>query len=390
MFRIMQKEFLGMLRDRSGFVFSLIFPVVLVFVLGNMLASLDNADAPIEEIRLAYIVETQNPAEAAAIDEFLTVMEENSQVKLTESDDFSVSKVDVDKGDLDACVVFSEPFSVTIAEGGDLVKNRAVKLTMQSFAREYAAISVLMAHVGVEDSGSWAGMTGIDGATFAPVPSRVALSMTELTDLTVDKDLGVNRSMIDYYAVMMIVMIVFMSGSSIGASSVYQSKQDGTMRRTMLSPVSRSKYFASSLLGFFPLHILSVLCVMVPSVLFFGAHYANTWQGNVLLFIGLSVVGMAATGVCMITGIFMKTNPFIPFMAVVWVLLFFSGTFSKEIFITGFSEYLPTSMIRAAAFDLTIFGRPDGMILVTVVSIGVTAITAAIGSALLRRKELVA
>jgi hypothetical protein len=45
-------------------------------------------------------------------------------------------------------------------------------------------------------------------------------------------------------------------------------------------------------------------------------------------------------------------------------------------------------MIRAAAFDLTIFGRPEQMIIVTVVSTAILVLSVVAGSLLLRKKEL--
>jgi ABC-2 type transport system permease protein len=390
----------------------MIFPVVIVFILGNMLQSLDNADQPIEKIKLAYVIETENPMDIQAINQFIKAVDENASVKLTKSDDFAASKAAVDDDKLDAAVCFKEPFAITVAEGSDLTKNRAVKLTMQSFAREYASIGVLATHTGVIaapptgviaasepqssyegqalDPGSEPGMTNFEPGMTSFEPGMTLSEEPPMANyvLSIDKDLGVNRSMIDYYAVMMILMIAFMAGSSTGAVTIWQGRQDGTMRRVMLSPVSRSKYFVHTLLGMIPQNLLQVAAIMIPSVLIYNAHYASTWQQNLLLFFGFTVIGLAVAAVCMIFGIFMKINPFIPFMAVVWVLLFLSGTFSKEIFITGFSEYLPTSMIREAAFDLTVFGRPEQMLIVTAISAAIIVISAIIGSLLFKKKEL--
>jgi ABC-2 type transport system permease protein len=380
----MQKSVLDLVRDKSGFIFCMIFPVVLVFILGSMLASLDNADSPIDEIKMEYVLETEDAVDLMAIDEFLSVMGENESISLSKSSDFSSSKVLVDEGKLDAAVVFREPFAVTVAEGSDLTKNRAVRLTMQSFAREYAAIGVLMSHAQGGDVQS----TEIDDQSVIAGDGLQSILGTATGEFSVDKDLGVNRSMIDYYAVMMIVMIAFMAGSSTGGVSIFEDRKSGTLRRIMLSPVSRSKYFVHALLGTLPQNLLQVAAVMIPSVIIYGAHYANTWQGNILLFTGLTLTGIAVTGVCMILGIFMKVNPMMPLMAVVWAMLFLSGAFSKEIFIPGFSTYLPTSMIREAAFDLTVFDRPNGMIMVALVSVVVIAISSVIGSQLLKKKEL--
>jgi len=69
-------------------------------------------------------------------------------------------------------------------------------------------------------------------------------------------------------------------------------------------------------------------------------------------------------------------------------LLFISGSFSKDMFIEGFSEYLPMSVAQAAIFDLTVFGRPGQLLLVTGVCAVILTVACALGSALYRRKEL--
>ena len=90
----------------------------------------------------------------------------------------------------------------------------------------------------------------------------------------------------------------------------------------------------------------------------------------------------------MLLGIVTKVPPAAFFQPVSWTLLFFSGTFSKEIYIEGFSDICPPYLIQQAAFDLTLFSRPDGALIVIAVSLVCFVLFSALGIYLFSRKEL--
>jgi ABC-2 type transport system permease protein len=211
----------------------------------------------------------------------------------------------------------------------------------------------------------------------------------DLSALVADKDLGVSRSMMDFYAVTMIVMIAFMGGGIGGAFTMYQARKDGLLRRMVCSPRSRTRLFLEAVVGVIPQNILQALIVMILSTVFLGVHYAKTWQENLLLFAFFIVVGMAVTAVFMLIGLFVRVNPYMPLMGGLWALLFMSGSFSKDMVIDGVSEYLPPNIIQRAAFDLTLFGRAEQMWTVMAVCGALLAFACALGVVIFRKKEIV-
>jgi ABC-2 type transport system permease protein len=369
------------LRDKSGVFFSFIFPILLVFILGNMLADLDNPDQAIETIRIEYALASglagesaAGPAgerDAAAVSAFIGALGGNESLELRASEDFAAARAAVDAGKSDAALFFETPLHISVYEGADTIKSRAAVMIAQGFSRQYTALALL-----AQTNPQAFAELAVSG-----LPSGDALSA--------DKDLGVTRSMQDYYAVTMIVMIAFMGSGIAGATTMYAMRENGTIRRLTLSPGSRSRLFLESVLGFMPQTIGQALAVMIPSALLLGAHYAKTWQDNLLLFAFFFLLGMTVTALFMVFGLFVRFNPYMPIMAALWALLFLSGTFSKEVMIQGVSEYLPMNIAQQAAFDLTIFGRPEKALLVMLVCAAILAVSCVIGSLLLKRKEIV-
>jgi ABC-2 type transport system permease protein len=466
MFDWMRLNLFDIIRDKSTLFFMVIFPIVMVFILGNMLSSLDNPDSPIGTIRIAVYTdeapvqatqgdgssvlqgggqgdEALSEAEVSAIQgDGSSVLPDGGQggkaqsgaeVSATQGDGSSVlpdggqggealsgagtfgpggvydaelierfaeaqavssfgdgladsDGVEIVKAETpetaraaatardgeslaDTAMIFHTPLSIEITEGEDIYKNRATELIAQSFARQYAAVKTAAFH---------------SPEFYAELTQN---GMPAADGLVEDKDLGVSRTMMDYYAVTMIVMIIFMGGGIGGASQTYLSRQDGSLRRMTASPRSRARLFIESVIGALPQSVIQAGIVMALSTTLMGAHYAAAWQDNLLLFVYFIILSIAVTAVFMVVGLFVKINPYIPILVVMWALLFMAGTFNKESTIPGFTEYLPMNIAQRAAFDLTVFGRSDQVLLVMAVSGIVIVVTCAIGSLLYRRKE---
>lgn len=367
MFAIIKRDILILLRDRGNLFFVLIFPALLVFLLGNLLAQLDNADRPIKPFTIAYTIETKDQFSRHAIDALLAALDENANIDVKPSTDFNEAKKQVETNQAAAAVRFEEPFAISIYEGFDNIQNRAVLSIFQSFARETAAMSTLAENH----------------------PEKLQAAAQQRTqDLVKQQDFPYNRTMLDYYGVAMLVMILFMAGGIGGASSLYDSRKDGTLRRTLASPKSRLSLYIQSVLAATPQAIAQVLCVMIPSMIFFQVHYAGTLWDNFILFSAFFVIGLTINALFMVIGLFLKVNPTLVVMPIMWALMFISGTFSKEIYLPGITELSPIWQIQNAAFDLTVFGRPEKILTAMAISAVLLVIFIGVGGLLFRRKEV--
>ncbi len=368
MFNIIKRDILTLLRDKGSMFFIVIFPSLLVFLLGNMLAQMDDSDSAISPINLEYTAETTDFFDRMAIQTFTEALAENSAITMTNTEDWDAAKQAVETNALSAAVRFKEPFAVDIFEGYDAIQNRAVASMMYGFNRQTAAIRALS-----KDN---------------PLKMFAATSLVD-REYVEKKEFGYKRTMLDYYAVAMITMIIFMGSSIGGASNLYESRQDGTLHRLLAGPQNRVNLYIQTVLGAFPQCLIQVACVMFTSIVFFGAHYANTAADNVLLFAMFFLAGLTVNAVFLVLGLFIKVNPTLAIMPIMWTVMFISGTFSKEIYIKGVTELSPIWQIQNAAFDLTVFGRNEKCLMVIAVCAGVFIVATAIGALLFRRKSVV-
>ncbi len=369
MFSIIKRELITLARDKADIFFIVLFPSMLVFLLGNLLQHMDTSDAAIPPIEMAYTVETTDPFGLAATDAFMQALGGQAQLSVSKAGSAEAAKKQVDSGALSAAVRFTQPFGIEIYEGHDSLQNRVIDSVFKGFSHRTASLAVLARH--------------------APEKLESAAN-AEAEGLVQQKEFGYSRTMLDYYAVVMTVMILFMGGAIGGASVLYWSRKDGTLRRMMASPKNRASLYVQSVLGSaLPQNIIQVGCIMLSSTLLFGARYASTWQDNLLLVATMLLAGVSLNALFMLLSIFIKVTPTLVFMPVLWVLMFLSGTFSKEIYIEGFTNRSPIWLVQNAAFDLTVFGRGEKCLQVMLVSAAVLAVSTCAGALLFRRKGLV-
>jgi ABC-2 type transport system permease protein len=205
-------------------------------------------------------------------------------------------------------------------------------------------------------------------------------------DYTVQKDLGVKRSMIDYYSVTMVVMIALMSMLA-GSSAFLSERQNKTINRLIAAPQNRVSIFLQKVAGMIPQTLLQITVIMGFSILVFGANYGATLQSNLYLFLLFFVITFCMISLGVIFGLFIKSSPFVVIMPVLWLMMFFGGTYSKEVHIEGFSDYLPNYLFQQAAYDVAIFGRYDKANHIIVICLGITILALAIGAWIFSRKR---
>lgn len=366
MLSIILNEVRSFLRSGSNLFFTVFFPCACVFFLGTFLESVEVSDEAVGELKLAYCVDGGDVYSAAAFEEFIS--------SLVNEGVLSAEKVSADKisgfsAEAYSAAVELNGSDIIIHSGRDKIKNRTVKAVFDSYTRTAAAyMSVVavnpaaLADVRISGSSGSGGSDG-DGESFVT-----------------HRDLGTNRSMMDYYAVTMTVMILFM-GSCIRGAGVYEDEHTNfTISRLDASPVSRTAVFFGKIIGSLPMVLIQILSVMLVSTLLFGAHYCNTVSGNLLLAAMFIIVSLAALSV----GVFLNLIfPRIPaglvIMPLLWLAMFFSGTFAMDIHVPGLTECMPMYLIQRAAFDLTVFGRTGKALRVIEVSVAVFAVMLVLG-----------
>lgn len=366
MLSLIIKQMREYFRSPVNVFMGLLFPVLLVFFLGTMLQNLDIADYDIGEIKLQYSVTQTDEQSGRAFAEFLSNI---SMIKAEKASNEKTALSLTDKGDIDAYIELKNG-EILLYCGRNEIANRALGSVLNSF-------------IAVSD-------------TYYKIASTdPSLLMNIGTDTDTEKTfveqegLGVTRSMLDYYAVSMTVMMIFMSHMMMGSTAFKDEEKIFTMSRLYLSPLGRTKLFFGKLIGILPSAVIGNAVIMVISSFVFGARYCDNFVGNLLLLLLFSCCSLASTAVGMLIGVIIKIPAEGVIIPLAWSLLFFSGSFSKQTFIEGFSDKLPPYIIQQAAFRLTLYGESDSALAVIAVCLAVTSAVSLIGAAIFRVKKSV-
>lgn len=351
-------------RSPANIFMTVVFPLVMIFFLGSFLQNLDISDHEIGEINLAYGIKNSDGYSDIAFNSF---MENSGEAGFQKAENPDLAKEQIAAGELDAYIELDGK-NIRIYSGNNAVKARAVKMVMQSFLT----------------------MSETYYSIYEINPSGITQAANfEYKSYTEQNGLGISRSMMDYYAIAMIVMMSFMCFITSGAMDVKDEELYKTISRIYISTRSKTLVYLSTVISHAAMAAVSVLIAMLFSVYVFGAKYCDSFSGNLLLYFMLFCVNLAVVGVGIVVGIVSKISPISFIIPVSWSMLFFSGSFSKEIFIDGFSQYLPPYLIQQAAFDLTLFSNGEKAAAVTLVSLAVFAATAVLGAVLYNRKKVV-
>ena len=365
MFHIIIKEMKEFLRDKTNLFFFFLFPISLVFLLGNLLGSMDQADELIGEIRIHYSIETENQYHTIAVESFVNTITDNRNFFFEEVTDLERSKKLAGSDDITAVVVFrGDPLEIHIYEGTNHIKNRTVNAIMNGFAQTNKSLTAVIKNGYLQN---------IKGPLIE-------------ADFIQQKDLGINRTMLDYYAISMLAMISFLS-LIIGAGAFLGERKSKTINRLIISPKSRVSIFLQTILGLVPQVILQISVIMLFSVFVFKANYAATIFDNIYLFFMFLIVTIAMISIGAVIGLTIKANPVAVIMPFLWLMMFFGGTYSKEINIKGLTNHMPIYQLQQAAFDLSVFGRYQMSNRIIIICTVILIVMLTIGAAIFRGKE---
>ena len=281
MLSLIIKQIREYFRSPANVFMGLFFPVLLVFFLGTMLQNFDIADYDIGEIKLQYNISQTDEQSGKAFAEFLDNI---SMIRAEKASDEKTALSLTDKGDIDAYIELKNG-EILLYSGRNEIANRALGSVLNS----YIAVSDTYYKIAANDPSLLMNTDADNGKSF------------------VEQDgLGVTRSMMDYYAVSMAVMMIFMSHMIMGSTSLKDEERIFTLQRLYLSPVGKVKLFFGKLIGTLPPAVIGNAVIMLFSVFVFGAKYCDSFVGNLILFLLFSCCSLATIAVGMLIGVLIK------------------------------------------------------------------------------------
>lgn len=356
MLYIILNEIRALFRNGPTIFFSVLFPSLMAFFLGTMLENVNTySDSVVGELNIAYCIENADKYSADAFETFILAMDSDNTLKAEKISSDELQNI----SEKYSAAVELNGSEIVVYNGKDAIQNRTVKAIMDGYNQTASAY-----------------MTVVE-------KNPQSLGSIEISEdnLVKPKDFGGRpRTMMDYYAVAMTVTIIFFGTIIAGMENYRGEYTNKTIYRLDCAPVNPTKVYFAKIIGQLPLNLVQVGTVMIVSMALFGAKYCSTLSENLLLFAMFMCASLAATAVGVIVGFLLpRANSWAVCMPINWVLLYFSGAFSGDVYIAGISDYLPPRIILNAAFDLTTFSRTEQAISVIIWSLVIFAVLIFIG-----------
>ncbi|MEE6281275.1 ABC transporter permease [Georgenia sp. MJ170] len=276
------------MRDRSNIFFVLIFPLLLVVVIGLQFgggggagsAALSGSCGPLRD----GITEQLSDAGVS-----VTPVEPDAMRTLVSRGRATVGLLVPESAE--AAFAAGEPATVEMisASGGTApAVEQAVRTALQALSLERSQLTALTGQ-GVTEPDATAALAAA-GEAVAPVELRV-VDVDEIAQQL--SGLG----QFDLGAATMVLLFVFLSTLS-SAVTLIQSRRLGIQRRVLAAPVSSSAALGGQLLGRWVIAGAQGAYIMVVSMLLFDVDFGTLWLALLIML----VFGAVATGAAMLLG----------------------------------------------------------------------------------------
>ena len=275
-------------RDRSNIFFALIFPLLLVVVIGLQFGG----GGPSGRVALAGSDGELSTALAAELSDA------GGTVTATDTEDMRelVARGRVDVGllvddDAEEAFAAGEPTEIELISTSDAGAPAGVQLVrtaLQTLSLDHTQLAAL----------TDAGVPAAE-ADAALSEARQAVAPVELRVVDVDEiaqELG-GLGQFDLGAATMVLLFVFLSTLGSGVTLI-QSRRLGVQGRVLAAPVSGTQAILGQVLGRWVIASFQGVYIMVASVLVFGVDFGDV--GLALLIV--LVFGLVATGAAMVLG----------------------------------------------------------------------------------------
>lgn len=316
---MVRKEVLHNFRDAKAMFMMIVFPILMIVILGTAFSGNFNSSNIIKGVQVSYNINVTGDVEDGFKD-FMTSLSEQLDITFTEVKDEKVAKKDLKDGIYDGYIVVDKD-QIRLFVNSLRVYNANL---IQTVMKSYVDKSNLIAEV------------------VSVAPEKVAQIMPEGTyspdylHMTSIEAQEVPSSK-DYYAVTMFTMIILYS-TNIGAFAIIAEKIRKTYQRIMCSNVSRISFILAKVLGCFLITCLQVLIVYLVSKYMLRANW-GTSPAYILLISGSLVFMSVSVGVGLSEGI---KSPAL-------MAAFLNMTIPVFVFLAG--GYIPLSVFNSSVLN---------------------------------------
>lgn len=359
-------EFLKNLRDIKMFAILVIFPILMIYLLGNAIGTYFSKDAS-KSIPVGY-VNLDKGVVSQEFDKFFDIKEIKERVAITVYNDEKLAQKALDDGKIDAVIYLPRSFSQNLIKGNKQAiylygeKNLAfVESLVSSFISKYNAATAIIS---------------VNGKPVRPG------SMNVLKRVSYTKNAAVPDA-IDYYSVLTLLQMLFM-GSMLGVFITSRTSGSDMHIRMYSLPVEKWKLISGKILG----GTVYMMLAGIITILFTKYVYHGNWNGNPFIILGtLLLFSLISIGMGIIIGLVIPG--FATGLMIIMLLMMFFATASGGIMPSSSMDFLsflsPNYHAKTILFG-TIYGYSKQVMAEALVwLLGILAATFGAGAALLRR-----
>jgi|GEM_PF-1920459 len=264
-------------RDRMFFMIMLLFPVLLIWLLGNAFSGImgDQDSEVIAKARMLYMVEEETEL-SQSFEDFM-VNDENEFFEFTKTNDRDQATEDIVRNRYDAFVVISSD-SMEVYKNSNYNFNSSLgELILKSFADDYNLMYEI-ASLGI------------------PIQNGGQTSM-EMPDFTEEVSFDRERTpgSMDYYGITISTMFLFYGMIFLGTYFA-ENQRIRTADRIKASPVSMLSYQWGTALGSVALLAAQSTLVVIVGILVFNVYWGEALHiGAMVLFGEILMVSLLGT-----------------------------------------------------------------------------------------------
>lgn len=377
---LIKKELIINVRDKKGNIMMILFPLVLMFILGSALSSMFSKPMHLDNVKILYYAD-QSSQIAKAFEQFIKQSEKMGMF-FTQSNNIEDAKEDIKRLGY-TCLIEIETQEDQNTGTIKLYKNNRYKFTanlvqmmINAFAQRYNAVNTIMSN-----------NPQAAAVIINPPAENEEMPQSYVEAVTVNR--GRRPSSMDYYAVTMLTMII-MYGSITGNWSIKSEKTLKTGNRILAAPVRKYELITAKAISGIFITLIQALIVIMASKYVYGAWWGEN-MGAVLAIIISQIIMAISMGTSFAfmfkseaasSGIINAAIPVIVFLGGGYVPLESFGGFLSDI-----SYISPVKWINQSIFRI-VYSNDYSLVSATIIiNLSVSIILAAAASFMTKRNH---
>lgn len=270
---IFKKECIHIIRDIRGNILMILFPIVLILILGTALSPLFDSGIDLGYIELVYTDEA-DPYLSSAYREFRQELSKEFGIEFIATDDAKEAISKIADGGQSSYIYLTDRQEIRLYKNERYAfEANLIEAMTRTFVEKYNLYKEL--------------------ATKVPDKLESAMAM-EIPDLVAVKSLDGKRNIasMDYYAITMLTLILLYSAST-SAHSVKREQLLKTGNRLLVSPVKKYEIFTGQVLGAISITVLQGLIVLAFSSFILNAYWGDKPHLVIMVIISEAVMAVS-------------------------------------------------------------------------------------------------